>query len=262
MKNYGLYILFIVFSWYSCAPSAGEKNTFGTPLRAPEQILSNVMGFMSYRQDFLKLAVDYRTFDTALHPIDKAAFLEAFATGDYLPLRITGNDSAISYKLYKLPASTSKDVANTIRYYGEAQLKNFKREGDKFPAFSFSDVNGTVYNNDSLKNKTVVMKFWFIHCVSCVAEMPRLNELVAEYKDRKDVLFLSMAFDRKDQLVNFLKNTRFLYHTIPVPESFISEEVKVSGYPTHIILKDGMIKKIPDGAEELVDALEEEVPLK
>ena len=262
MKISTLYTLLVIFLYCNCSPSAVKKDSFGEPLRATEKILVDGMSFMRYRQDFLKLAVNYHTFDTALHPISKAAFLQAFATGRYLPLRIAGNDSIISYKLYKLPASTSMDVISAIWYYGQAADSNFKREGEKFPVFSYADVNGTVYNNDSLKGKTVVVKCWFIHCVACVAEMPRLNELVAEYKDRKDVLFLSLAFDPKEKLINFLKGTRFLYNTIPVSESFISEELRVRSYPTHFILKDGVIKKIPDGAEDVADALHEQTPLK
>lgn len=108
----------------------------------------------------------------------------------------------------------------------------------------------------------VALKFWFIHCVACVAEMPELNKLVEEYRDHKDVLFLSMAFDTKEQLLTFLKKTRFLYATIPVPEAYVLEEANVKLFPTHMILKDGVIQKAPINLRELVAALHEAVPVK
>jgi thiol-disulfide isomerase/thioredoxin len=245
----------------ACSGPGSQKIKTGEPIKSPEKILASSPAFMGYKQDLLNLAVDYTTFDTAMKPISRAAFLEAFATGEYLPVRLV-SDTKASYKLYKLPDTTNQDVSNVVRYYGEVYNKHYKREGTAFPAINFSDVNGTVYNKETLKGKTVVLKFWFIRCGACVAEMPQLNELVEEYRDHKDVLFLSMAFDTKEQLLNFLKKTRFLYATIPVPEAYVSEEVKVDAFPTHMILKDGIIQKVPDSADELVAALREAVPVK
>jgi thiol-disulfide isomerase/thioredoxin len=243
------------------AHTDAQKEKTGMPMKAPEQILASSPAFMGYKQDLLDLAVSYTAFDTAMKPISKAAFLEAFATGNYVPVRLV-SDTTASYQLYKLPDTAQQEVRSVVRYYGDVYNKHYKREGTAFPPINFSDVNGNAYNKETLKGKTVVLKFWFIRCGACVAEMPRLNELVEEYRDHKDVLFLSMAFDTKEQLTTFLKTTRFLYATIPVPEAYVSEKVKVDAFPTHMILKDGIIQKVPDSAEELVSALHEMVPVK
>lgn len=209
--------------------------------------------------DFLHLTVKY---DTALHRISKAQFLQSFATGNYLPLRIISDDTTISYTLYPLPDTANRDVRSAVKYYGEVYNNYYKREGELFPTVNFTDVYGTAYNNESFKGKTVVLKFWFIHCGACVAEMPRLNVLVKEYINHKEVLFLSLAYDTKEQLINFLKKTAFRYATIPVSESFVLEDMKINAFPTHMILKDGAITKISNDAEELAAALHESVPVK
>ncbi|HEY9261144.1 TlpA disulfide reductase family protein [Chitinophaga sp.] len=257
--RFGLSALLILSA---CSAHTGSQETkAGGPMRAPGKIIASSPAFMSYKQDLLNLAVDYTAFDTAMKPISRATFLEAFATGDYVPVRLAA-DTKASYQLYKLPDTSSRDVHNVVRYYGDVYNKHYKREGTAFPAINFSDVNDAVYNKETLKGKTVVLKFWFIRCGACVAEMPRLNELVEEYRNHKDVLFLSMAFDTKVQLRSFLQKTRFLYATIPVPEAYVLDEAKVDVFPTHMILKDGIIQKVPDSAEELVAALHEAVPVK
>jgi thiol-disulfide isomerase/thioredoxin len=260
--RFPLFFLLFLAACSAPADKAGsQKIKAGDPLVAPEEILVNVRSFMNYKQDYLKLSVHYTAYDTALHAIDKARFLQLFASGEYLPLRIAA-DTGVSYKLYKLPDSTNKDVTGTIRYYGEVHNNYFKREGTPFPAGNFSDVDGKVYNREMFKGKTVVLKFWFIHCVACVAEMPALNRLVVAYHDHKEVLFLSMAEDTKEQLITFLQKKPFQYATIPVSKEFVSKEMKVSVFPTHMILKNGVITKVADSAEELIDALHETVVLK
>lgn len=237
-------LLIIVLCTLPACKSPVHGPKAGDPVVPPEKILAD--GFMGYKQDLLNLAAKFTPLDTAAHPISREAFLQAFASGDYLPLKVRPGKDSNTYRLYYLPDSTNKSVRNTIRYYGELYWQHYKREGETIPDFNFTDVNGVVYNKATLKDKTIDLKFWFIHCQACVEEMPELNRLVEEYREHKDVLFVSMAFDTKEQLQKFLKTTRFLYATIPVPEKFISEEMKISIYPTHMIIRNGVIQKIPD----------------
>jgi thiol-disulfide isomerase/thioredoxin len=62
------------------------------------------------------------------------------------------------------------------------------------PAFSVTSLEGKQYDLASLRGKTVVLNFWFLGCPPCVAEVPELNKLVAEFKD-KNVVFLALALD-------------------------------------------------------------------
>jgi thiol-disulfide isomerase/thioredoxin len=46
-----------------------------------------------------------------------------------------------------------------------------------------------------MKGKIVVIKCWYIHCAACIKEFPEVNNLVRKYKDRKDIIFISLAED-------------------------------------------------------------------
>jgi len=59
------------------------------------------------------------------------------------------------------------------------------KEGDPAPAFSGETVDNQKIDYSRMKGKNVViLDFWSIYCASCIEEMPRLNELHTEFKDK------------------------------------------------------------------------------
>jgi peroxiredoxin len=85
----------------------------------------------------------------------------------------------------------------------------------KQPDFTASNMKGKVITLSELRGKIVVLNLWFINCLDCNAEIKALNELVAQYKDNKDVVFLAPAANRKPELEAFLKKNPFAYQVIP-----------------------------------------------
>jgi thiol-disulfide isomerase/thioredoxin len=107
--------------------------------------------------------------------------------------------------------------------------------GKDLPSFKVSALDGQQFNLPALRGKVVVLNFWFIGCAPCRAEIPDLNKLVAEFKD-KNVVFLAMALDKQEELRKFLKKVPFNYHIIPDAGEFITEKMRIRAFPTHIIL--------------------------
>ena len=83
------------------------------------------------------------------------------------------------------------------------------------PNFTAPNMDGKVITLSELRGKIVVLNLWFIRCPNCLAEIKALNELVAEYKDNKDVVFLAPAASKKPELEVFLKKNPFAYQVIP-----------------------------------------------
>ena len=107
------------------------------------------------------------------------------------------------------------------------------------------------------------MKCWFIHCQRCVQEMPELNKLVQQYKNRKDIIFISLATDTNQELKKFLTKKTFNYSVVPNQKSYITDTLNISTYPTHIIInKKGTISKVVSDYKELSVALKKESLLK
>jgi len=83
------------------------------------------------------------------------------------------------------------------------------------PTFAAAGMDGKVIDMATLRGKVVVVNLWFINCPNCVEEIKMLNQLVDEYKDNKDVVFLGLASNKKSELEKFLKKNPFKYQVIP-----------------------------------------------
>lgn len=115
-------------------------------------------------------------------------------------------------------------------------------EGNDFKGFKVTDINGNKIDLREAKGKVVVLNFWFINCPPCRQEIPQLNELVAEYKDNPDVIFLAIATDEKYELKKFLKENPYDYHIID-GGGYLASKFAVRLYPTHAVIdKEGKIK--------------------
>ena len=62
--------------------------------------------------------------------------------------------------------------------------------GKAFPAFSV-DHDNKIFNNDSLKGKTVFINFWFAACPPCIAEFDALNDLYDSLHNKTNFEFIS-----------------------------------------------------------------------
>jgi peroxiredoxin len=66
--------------------------------------------------------------------------------------------------------------------------------GEAASDFTLRDVNGTEMTLSSLKGKVVILSFWATWCGPCKEEMPHLQAMYSELKD-KGLVVLSIATD-------------------------------------------------------------------
>jgi peroxiredoxin len=104
------------------------------------------------------------------------------------------------------------------------------------PPFSVTTLDGKEFNLGSLRGKVVVLNFWFIGCKPCVAEIPDLNKLVADYGADKDVIFLSLAQDDAASLREFLKKHDFAYNVAAAASDIMSYKYQIAAFPTNMIV--------------------------
>lgn len=253
-------IIFIVTFLIFTISSAQSK--LGNPEVDPIQIQNNFTEWSAYQNKKIMLSRDFTAFDLASKEISKEAFLNQLVNGNLIPIRLKSADSVYNYKLFKILPKSDTSIKATINQQAFDALHNFKMEGTPFPKFSFKDLEGNVVSNETMTGKIIVIKCWYIHCAACVKEFPQVNALVSKYKDRKDILFLSLAEDTPEQLKTFLARKPLSYSVIPNMKEYMNNTLQLNAFPTHFILnKDGLIKKVVSNFESLEVALEKESKL-
>ncbi|TDO73499.1 peroxiredoxin [Flavobacterium chryseum] len=205
------------------------------------------------------LSRDFMALDLQSKEISKEQFLKELVNGNNIPIRLKSKDLIYYYKLFKILPKSDTSIKATINQEAFDALKNFEMEGKPFPKFSFKDLDGNVVSNESMKGKIIVIKCWYIHCAACIKEFPEVNQLVEKYKNRKDIVFLSLAEDTPEQLKTFLARKPLSYSVIPNMKIYMNETLQLNAFPTHFILnKEGMIAKVLPNFRSLEVALEKE----
>jgi len=233
-------------------PTAATKFSFNTD---PASVVKDFNTWWNYHYRNINLTEEFIGLDADSIEIKKERFLTELSTGKYVPIRLALTEGVTWYQLYPLK-KTDLEISATIKDDAGHILVNYRMEGKQLPSFSFVDLRGIRYDPVNTRGKILVLKCWFIHCVACVQEFPELNKLVDEFKDRPDVLFISLAMDQKPALQKFLETREFKYATVADKKSFMKDNLQISQYPTHLIVdKDGKIRKVVNRCEEMVPAL-------
>lgn len=262
MKNVFNILFVIAIIIFSVTQTYAQRG----PVYKPEQILrkrsvhnkeyDNVYNYINY---YLRLSENFTAYDTANKVITKGEFLKTIAGGGYLPLWLKSDDSLLYYKLYKFSPDIDANSRLVFKQLGQEYYELYKREGERFPDFNYVDLKGNNYSSENTKGKILVFDCWFVACSPCVAGIPALNKMAQEYKNRKDILFISLDNDQKWNVENFLKKTRFDFAVVPLPESYFSSDLKVTSFPTTFLVnKAGIIIKVVDKPKELAIALKKE----
>ncbi len=83
------------------------------------------------------------------------------------------------------------------------------------PVFAAPAMDGRMIDIAQLRGKVVVINLWFVNCPNCVAEIKLLNELVEQYKNNDEIVFIAPAASTKPLLEKFLAKNPFKYDVIP-----------------------------------------------
>lgn len=104
--------------------------------------------------------------------------------------------------------------------------------------FSCETNKGTTYELYNRKDKKpVFINFWATWCGPCVAEMPELQDVYNEYKDKVDFIFINSG-DSKEEINAFLNESEVKY-SFPIGYDLSNEiamKYEVMAIPTSYIV--------------------------
>lgn len=229
------------------------QSKFGPPRIAPETLTANFQTWWTYQYNDIALDYEFVALDEQGGRTTKELFLKKLKTGKFISIELESTDGSLYYQLFQLSADADPSIGRTMSNTAAQMYIYFKREETPFPQFHFTDLNGKTYTNQSVKGKTVFLKCWFIHCQACVKEFPELNAFQEEYEKENNVVFISLAFDTKEELQQFLQKKPFNYAVVANKESYMIDTLKVGVFPTHFIIDpQGKIKKVTGRADRMI----------
>lgn len=106
-------------------------------------------------------------------------------------------------------------VGGLIKPYIQNKDKGISSDSDgrlNIPNFQYTDRRGETVDFDSLRGKPIVINFWGTWCGWCVEEMADFNQLVKDYGDDVNFLFLNVANSKSEttqDVLDFLRENGY-----------------------------------------------------
>ena len=186
-------------------------------------------------------------YDEQFQKINPADFMKIMMSSEYIPEPYLDEKKMV--KAFVLRKATPEEKAMMAKMQqGGMGMEQEKNEliGTKATDFNLKDLKGKTHLLSELKGKVVVLNFWFVECKPCIMEMPELNQLVEEFKE-KNIVFLAIALNDKKQLKKFLKTTDFNYKVVANGQTS-ADSYGVKGFPTNVIIdQNGIIHYVSTG---------------
>lgn len=138
----------------------------------------------------------------------------------------------------------------TIQKAKELKEKYYPvRVGEMAPDFEMEDEYGKMVKLSNFRGKAVFIDVWATWCGGCVEGLPYFVALKDQYKDWKDVVFLTISNDGiegKSRWLNFLKEKKYsgkMPHLIVNDKKDrFKEDYCLTGIPRYILIdKEGKI---------------------
>ena len=121
--------------------------------------------------------------------------------------------------------------------------------GSKAPDFELYDLEGNIHKLSDYQGTPVLLNFWATWCGPCRGEMPHLEEVYAEWKEKDLTFFAVNVGESSTDVTAFLDYYGFNMQVLLDSARTVSRKYGVSGIPTtYFIDEDGIIQNRVVGA--------------
>ena len=149
-------------------------------------------------------------------------------------LKYQNNDSLVYSYLWHFtenPLATEKEIKRKKALIGKV-----------YPFEKEQTIEGKSITLNDLRGKPTLINLWFTNCSPCIEEIPILNKIMNDNKDRFN--FVAITFDKKEKVAKLLSKRNFDFTQI-VNSTKLTKKLGFEGYPVNIFLdENGIIKEI------------------
>jgi peroxiredoxin len=134
-----------------------------------------------------------------------------------------------------VPGGTAAWAQTKINY---KVIPNLEAMADNalVPDFTLSTPEGEKISLRDFRGKIVFLNFWASWCAPCREEMPSMEKLYQEFKDKNFVVLAVNVKDRKYDAVNFVKEMKITYPIAIDPDGQVGLLYGAWGLPTTYLI--------------------------
>ncbi|SPE40560.1 hypothetical protein SBA3_3790006 [Candidatus Sulfopaludibacter sp. SbA3] len=115
-------------------------------------------------------------------------------------------------------SETAWNVWSSLPDGKPAELKEgrWEKPSESLPSFELTDLSGVGWKLQTLEGKSVLINLWATWCGPCNEELPHLQKLYEQVKDRSDLQILTFNIDADLGLVEpFMKEKGYTFPVLP-----------------------------------------------
>ncbi|WP_164549881.1 TlpA family protein disulfide reductase [Nonlabens ponticola] len=116
---------------------------------------------------------------------------------------------------------------------------HWRNLGKYYPLEAIASHDNATFDYADLKGKPTFINFYFTSCPPCIEEIPALNTLRDEYKDK--VNFIAITFDDRHKVRRYSKRFNFDYDQV-VNARDLTSGLGVQGFPLNLLLSKNEVQ--------------------
>lgn len=131
---------------------------------------------------------------------------------------------------------------------GEERVVRFAKNPQPMPPFLVTDLDGDPVSTAAWKGKVVFINFWATWCPPCRAEIPVLIDLANRYKDRLQIVGVSVDDGDPQDVKKFAQHFGINYPIVMASREMVAEYGGVPALPTLFVINtDGNVVQKHEG---------------
>jgi thiol-disulfide isomerase/thioredoxin len=116
------------------------------------------------------------------------------------------------------------------------RIIQFANNPEPVPPFLVNNIMGGIVSTASWHGKVVILNFWATWCPPCRDEIPELIDLTNQYKDRLQIIGISVDDSPPEEVRAFAAHMSINYPVVMASRELISEYGGVPALPTSFII--------------------------
>lgn len=150
---------------------------------------------------------------------------------------LIGAQQALLWWIF-LPALGREQMAKMNAYRAERlAATSLVHVGDRAPDFEITDADGAVFSMGDAKGKVVVINFFATWCGPCMMELPHIEEIWKDYRDRENFALLVIGREETMEAVREFRSKKgFSFPIAPDPNREVYSLFAKEAIPRTIVV--------------------------